>query len=290
MAGWRSSSKQFGDRLDAALGAGALAIPHAEGMITIAGGAARLVDTIRTPGAELGISADVDLGAQSIDATLRLSGPQGLGPADIGRPEIAIALQGPTDSPRRTLDVAALTSWLSSRAIALNAKRLEAAEAARNSAGRPPQARAQPQVRADTQAALETPPIAEPPAKAEPLAKVEPPAKAEPLAKVEPPAKAEPLAKVEPPAKAEPLAKVEPPAKAEPLAKVEPPARAEPLAKVEPPAKAEPLAKVEPPAKAEPLAKVEPPTKVEPPAKVETQPKVEMQAKAEKFSLKANHR
>jgi tetratricopeptide (TPR) repeat protein len=209
-------SKQLGDRLDAALGAGALAIPRAEGMITIAGGAARLVDTIRTPGAELAISADVDLGAQSIDATLRLGGPQGLGPADIGRPEIAIALQGPADGPRRTLDVTALTSWLSSRAIALNAKRLEAAEAARNPAGRPQQARPQPQVRPDTQATLETQVNAEPPAKVEPLAKVE----TQP--KVETQAKAEIAPKSEPQVRLEPQAKVEPPANAEPLAKVEP--------------------------------------------------------------------
>ena len=145
------------ERLEAALAAGALTVPHAEGTITIAGGSARLVDTLRGQGASLALSADVDLGAPSIDATLTLRGSEGLGAPDGGRPEIAIALQGPVDSPKRMLDVAALTDWLSLRAIALNAKRLETAEAARKSTSQPPQARPQPQVRPDAQAETSNP-------------------------------------------------------------------------------------------------------------------------------------
>ncbi len=147
---------QLRERLDAALAEGALAIPHAEGTITVAGGAARLDDTLRSRSADLAVSADVDLGAYSIDATLTLRGPTSAGLPDVGRPEVGIALQGPADSPKRTLDVAALANWLSLRAVALNAKRLEAAEAARKSASLPQPARPQPQVGPDTQARLRT--------------------------------------------------------------------------------------------------------------------------------------
>ena len=148
-------AKQVGERLDAALAPRSLTIPHSQGMFTIAGGVARLVDILRTPGANLALSADVDLPAQSIDATLTLTGPEGLGPADIGRPEIAIALQGPVAAPKRTLDVAAFTNWLSLRAIAVNAKRLEAAEAARRPPNAAASARTPPQIKPDTQARLE---------------------------------------------------------------------------------------------------------------------------------------
>ena len=201
--------KPVGDRLDAALAAGALAIPRAQGTFTVAGGAARLVDILRSQGANLALSADVDLGAQSIDATLTLTGPEGLGPADIGRPEIAVALQGPAAAPKRTLDVAAFTNWLSLRAIAENAKRLEAAEAARKSASAAAPARTPPQVRPDTQARLE------PQVRVEPQARVEPQVKVEPQATVAPQARVEPPAKVEPPASVSPQVRVEPPAKVE---------------------------------------------------------------------------
>jgi tetratricopeptide (TPR) repeat protein len=181
---------QIRERLDAALAEGALAIPHAEGTITVAGGAARLDDTLRSRGADLAVAADVDLGAQSMDATLTLSGPAGLGPPDIGRPEIEIALQGPADSPKRTLDVAALANWLSLRAVALNAKRLEAAEAERKSANQPQPARP-PQVSPDTQARLE------PQVKVEPQVKIEPQVKVQPQVKVDPPATPGPRAQPE---------------------------------------------------------------------------------------------
>ena len=148
-------AKQVGERLDAALAPRSLTIPHSQGMFAIAGGVARLVDILRTQGANLALSADVDLPAQSIDATLTLTGPEGLGPADIGRPEIAIALQGPVAAPKRTLDVAAFTNWLSLRAIAVNAKRLEAAEAARRPPNAAASARTPPQIKPDTQARLE---------------------------------------------------------------------------------------------------------------------------------------
>ena len=118
-------------RLDAALAAGSFGIPRLLGTVTIAGGVARLAATMPSQGSDLAVSADVDLGARLIDVTLSLTGPAGLGPPEVGRPMIEIALRGPADGPARSLDTTALADWLSLRAIAVNAQRLQDAEAAR---------------------------------------------------------------------------------------------------------------------------------------------------------------
>ena len=47
------------------------------------------------------------------------------------RPEIALALRGPFDAPKRTLDVAAFTSWLALRAIEEKDKRIDALQSGR---------------------------------------------------------------------------------------------------------------------------------------------------------------
>jgi hypothetical protein len=117
------------ERMEAALARDALSI-QGDGSITAAAGQASLTVTrLRAKGADVAISARYDLVAEALDARLTLTGPTGVGAVDIGRPEIAISLQGPIDSPRRTLDIAALSNWLSRRAIAQNAKRLAAISA-----------------------------------------------------------------------------------------------------------------------------------------------------------------
>jgi uncharacterized protein involved in outer membrane biogenesis/tetratricopeptide (TPR) repeat protein len=239
------------ERVDAALAGGALVVPHAQGAITVAGGTARVVDTLHSQGADLALSANVDLGAGLIDATMTLTGPSGLAPPEAGRPELEIALQGPVDSPRRTLDVGPLGGWLSLRAIALNARRLEAAEAERKLFSQTPARPPQPQVRPDAQARLESQVGGERPAR------VEAPAKVEPLARVDQQAKVESPAKVETPAKTESQSRPAAPAKVDSPAKIEPPVKVEPPAKVDTPAKVE-QANVEPPVRAEPRAQPAP--------------------------------
>jgi AsmA family/AsmA-like C-terminal region len=117
------------ERVEAALARGALSI-QGDGSITAAAGKASLTGaTLRAEGADIAISARYDLVAEALDAKLVLVGPTGVGDVDIGRPEIAISLHGSIESSRRTLDVAALSSWLSSRAIAQNARRVAAISA-----------------------------------------------------------------------------------------------------------------------------------------------------------------
>jgi len=123
------------ERMETALGRGALAV-QGDGAITAAAGRASLTASrLRAEGADLSVSARYDLVAEALDARLVLARPAGTGNASVGRPEIAVSLQGPIDLPRRTLDIAALVDWLSMRAIAENTKRLAAASAP--PAGRP---------------------------------------------------------------------------------------------------------------------------------------------------------
>lgn len=120
------------DRTEATLGNGALSIALAQGEITVAAGQLRLANTsVRANGAELGVALGLDLSGSAIDARLMLSGAPGTGALEGIRPEIALALRGPFDAPKRTLDVAAFTSWLALRAIEEKDKRIDALQSGR---------------------------------------------------------------------------------------------------------------------------------------------------------------
>jgi hypothetical protein len=120
------------DRTEAALGTGALPVALAQGEILIAAGQLRLSNTaIQARGAELGATLGLDLSGSMIDARLILSGAPGSGALEGVRPEIALALRGPFDAPKRTLDVVAFTSWLALRAIEEKDKRIEALQTGR---------------------------------------------------------------------------------------------------------------------------------------------------------------
>src|SRR5579871_880885 len=115
--------------VEAALARGALSV-QGDGAITTAAGKASLTITrLQAAGADLAVSARYDVATEALDARLTLVGPSGSGDAEVGRPQIAISLQGPIDAPRRTLDIAGFSDWLSTRAIAQNAKRLAALSA-----------------------------------------------------------------------------------------------------------------------------------------------------------------
>jgi large subunit ribosomal protein L24 len=117
------------DRMDAALASGGLAVTLAEGAITVDAGQARLSNpVVRAQRADLAVSGSVNLAEAALDARLTLFGAGGAGaPADT-RPEIGIALKGPIDAPKRTIDVAALASWLALRAVDQQSKKLDVLE------------------------------------------------------------------------------------------------------------------------------------------------------------------
>jgi large subunit ribosomal protein L24 len=118
------------DRLESALAGGGLAIARAEGPIVISAGQARLSNTVvRAQGADLTIGGSVDLAEGTLDARLLLFGPGGGAGSPINtRPEITIALKGPINAPKRTIDAAALANWLALRAVEQQAKKLDVLE------------------------------------------------------------------------------------------------------------------------------------------------------------------
>jgi hypothetical protein len=125
-AGLPIEAARVRERVEAALTGGALPV-QGDGAITVADGKARLATTgLQAEGADFAVSARYDFAAEALDARFKLTGPVRAGMAEIGRPEISVSLQGPADSPRRTVDVAALSSWLSARTAAENAKKLAA--------------------------------------------------------------------------------------------------------------------------------------------------------------------
>ncbi|HKA80032.1 MAG TPA: AsmA family protein [Xanthobacteraceae bacterium] len=117
------------DRMDAALASGVLTFALAEGALAINAGRARLTNTtVQAQGADLAVSGSVNLADGVLDGRLTLLGAAGTGALASTRPEIAISLKGPSDAPRRSIDVAALTSWLALRAVEQQSKKLDLLE------------------------------------------------------------------------------------------------------------------------------------------------------------------
>ncbi len=119
-------SARIADVVRKALESGQLAVKHAEGVIAVSAGQIRLSNVAtESKDANLSISGNLDLTDGSIDARLMLSGASEAAGA---RPDIFMALKGPIAAPSRSIDVSALTGWLTLRAVDNQAKRLRAAE------------------------------------------------------------------------------------------------------------------------------------------------------------------
>jgi large subunit ribosomal protein L24 len=85
----------------------------------------------RAEGAELTVTGNVDLMEQTMSARLALSTVKEASQAAGDRPIVSIFLSGPMSSPKRAVDVSALTAWLTLRAVEQQSKQLEAMEAKR---------------------------------------------------------------------------------------------------------------------------------------------------------------
>jgi large subunit ribosomal protein L24 len=80
-------------------------------------------------GSELALAGALDLASGALDARMTLSAPPPAGALIRLRPELSVALKGPLAAPQRTLDLTALTGWLTLRAAELQTRRLESIEA-----------------------------------------------------------------------------------------------------------------------------------------------------------------
>jgi large subunit ribosomal protein L24 len=113
--------------VDPVLSAGALKVASAQIPFTIRDGRLR-VDTATLEGerARVAIAGGYDLAADQADIRAVLS-PITTKPI-AGRPDIRIDLNGPPDAMTRSVDVAALSSWLAMRAIDRETRRLDQLE------------------------------------------------------------------------------------------------------------------------------------------------------------------
>jgi uncharacterized protein involved in outer membrane biogenesis len=117
--------------VNAALANGHLAVPQAEQAIALTSGAINLDHVVlATDGAaQLALNGAIDLGGAAIDLRMTLSQDPPASALIAMRPELSINIKGPIASPQRTLDVAALTSWLTLSAAELQTRRIESIEA-----------------------------------------------------------------------------------------------------------------------------------------------------------------
>jgi hypothetical protein len=130
--------KKIAEVAGGALDNGALSVASAEGVVTIAQGQIRLTNLMtRAEGADLTVTASVDLPEQNLSARLALLGKRNTTGAAGDQPAVSVFLNGPIASPKRTVDISALTAWLTLRAVEHQSKQLEAMEAKRRAAVTP---------------------------------------------------------------------------------------------------------------------------------------------------------
>ena len=126
--------------VEPALSGGALLVSMAQIPFTLRDGRLRVGATaLEADGVRAIVSGGYDIPADQADIRATLAAP-GAGAGQASPPEIAIFAAGPPDALDRTVDVAALSSWLAVRAIDRETKRLDSIERGEAPASIPPQA------------------------------------------------------------------------------------------------------------------------------------------------------
>jgi len=127
---------RISDVVSKALDSGQLAVKRAEGTIAVSAGQVRLSNvTADSKEAALSLAGNLDLTDGSIDARLVLSGSgQAAGAKPNNLPDIFMTLKGPVATPARSIDVSALTGWLTLRAIENQSRQLREIENAQRQA------------------------------------------------------------------------------------------------------------------------------------------------------------
>lgn len=121
-------NKRIAGIVEGALDSGQLAVSRADLAYTINAGQLRLTKAaVESRDADLGITGEVDLSDGTLDARIVLSGSNKAAGA---RPNIFMAVRGPIAETSRSVDVSALTGWLTLRSVEHQAQRLKALEAA----------------------------------------------------------------------------------------------------------------------------------------------------------------
>jgi uncharacterized protein involved in outer membrane biogenesis len=122
-------SARISDTVSKSLDSGRLSIERMEGTIAISAGQMRLSPvTAESKDAAVSMAGSLDLTEGTLDGRLILSGSARAAGA---RPDIFMAVRGPVAAPARTINVAALTGWLTLRAVENQSKQLRDMENAR---------------------------------------------------------------------------------------------------------------------------------------------------------------
>jgi large subunit ribosomal protein L24 len=118
---------RISDLVNRSLENGPLILKHADASFRVAAGQIR-IDTVTVDSKDAAVTAagTLDLTDGSLDARIVLTGRSEAAGA---RPDITVALKGPLSAPSRDVDVSALVSWLTLRAVENQATRLHAIEA-----------------------------------------------------------------------------------------------------------------------------------------------------------------
>jgi large subunit ribosomal protein L24 len=117
---------RISDIVSKGLESGALTVKRADGDLAVSAGLVRLRKFDADGGAaQLSAAGDLDLASGLVDGRLVLSGAAQPGAS---RPDIFIALKGALLAPDRTIDVSALSAWLTLRSIENQSKQLRAIE------------------------------------------------------------------------------------------------------------------------------------------------------------------
>lgn len=120
---------RVGNFARSALDVGRLSVPLASGAVTISSGHVGLKKLMApAKNADISVGGDIDLSQGALDLRFGLIGPAKTEASSGSRPEIQVAIKGPIDAPRRTVDVTSLVGWLALQSVEREAKRLEAAE------------------------------------------------------------------------------------------------------------------------------------------------------------------
>jgi len=119
-------ANRISDVVSRALDSGQLAVSRAEATLAVSAGQVRLNNaSAESKNAALSLAGNLDLADGSFDARLVLSGAHEAAGA---RPDIFMALKGPLTAPARSIDVSALTGWLTLRAVDNQARQLREIE------------------------------------------------------------------------------------------------------------------------------------------------------------------
>ena len=117
---------RISDLAGKSLANGQFSLKHAEFPFQIASGQLGLADvSVESKEAGLSVTGMLDLTNGSLDTKLTLSGANDPGGS---RPKIFVSLGGPVTAPSRSVDVSALSGWLTLRAVENQTKRLRAIE------------------------------------------------------------------------------------------------------------------------------------------------------------------